>query len=280
MSDQSGFLSRLGNFFKRTIPEEQRRDTNPDAPRTFEVPGGTGAHGRVGDDNGAEQVAPAPSHDVVDSRPLQSEARGTFLRPWAKRDAAIDNLQSGVGALTDLMTGINDHLQRQSKRQDEMLQYLSHLPALIEKLPEGNRLQAETLRAIHNQMERQTTQQSKLAEILERITEADGRHGRTLEALEASVSGLRDHDEAISGSLKDVGAVMQTMGRNSETSAQVLQQLRDNITVRDGEMERILHQQGARHALLLGIAIFLAATALIVAGVIGYLGLTAMNHAK
>ena len=60
--------------------------------------------------------------------PTGPEPRSTFLRPWAKRDAAIEQLQSGVGALADLMTGIKDNLERTAKRQDELVQYLSHLP--------------------------------------------------------------------------------------------------------------------------------------------------------
>ncbi len=80
------------------------------------------------------------------------------------------------------MTGIRDHLERQSARQDDLLKYLSHLPAALEQLPESNRVQAETLKAIHSHLQGQSAQQSKLGDILERISNADGQNGRALDA--------------------------------------------------------------------------------------------------
>ena len=53
------------------------------------------------------------------------EPRSTFLRPWARRDAAIENLQNGLVALSDLMGSIRSNLERQSNRQDEVLHYLA-----------------------------------------------------------------------------------------------------------------------------------------------------------
>ena len=58
--------------------------------------------------------------------PLDSN-RGTFLRPWARRDQAIADVRNGVNALADLMHSIRDNLERQNQRQDELLQHLSHL---------------------------------------------------------------------------------------------------------------------------------------------------------
>jgi len=60
----------------------------------------------------------------------------------------------------------------------------------------------------------------------------------------------------------------------------VLEQMRDNINSRDGELERILHKQGNRFTTLLAIAIFLSIAALVAVGVIGYLGYVAMQRAQ
>lgn len=268
MSEQMSIFSKIGNWFRS------------DAGAPSDYPGQDEAHRPAHEDHlEAPERHTAIAH-VADARHAAGESRSTFLRPWAKRDAAIDNLQAGVGALTDLMNGIRDHLEKQGERQAEMLEYMSHLPQFLEKLPEGAKLQAETLRAIHQQMERQGEHQSKLSEILETITQADTRNGRTLDALETSVDALREHDEAISGSFKSVGAAMESVSKNSEASAAVLQQLRDNIDSRDGEMERILHRQGSRFTVLLSVALFLSIVALVVASVIGYLSYSALQHAR
>jgi hypothetical protein len=63
---------------------------------------------------------------------------------------------------------------------------------------------------------------------------------------------------------------MQTVSRNSQASAQVLEQLRDNINNRDGQLERIMHKQAARFTTMLAIAIFLSVAALGAVAIIGY----------
>ena len=142
MSDQQTLLERLGNLFRR--------------------------NGRDGD---------LPLSDTTHAL----EHRSTFLRPWAKRDAAINNLQEGFTTLTDLMSTIRQGLEQQSKRQDELLAYLSHLPEALRTLPETSRVHGETLRAIHQQLEQQNIQQDKLTEILDRVSNNSSDQRKTLD---------------------------------------------------------------------------------------------------
>ena len=64
---------------------------------------------------------------------------------------------------------------------------------------------------------------------------------------------------------------MQTVTQNTSTSTQVLEQMRDNIDSRDGQLERILHKQNVRFTTMLAVAIFLSIAALVAVRVIGYL---------
>ncbi len=205
------------------------------------------------------------------------EPRSTFLRPWAKRDAAIENVQNGLAGLSNLMDSIRDNLEKQSVRQDELLQYLSHLPQALEQWPESNRVQGETLKAIHQQIEQQNTQQGKLGEILERINQSGGVNGKMLESLGETVQSLDQRDQAISENLNNVGSAMQTVSKNSQASAQILEQMRDNQSNRDGELERILHKQGNRFTTLLAVAIFLSIGAVVAVCIFGYM---VLDHLK
>jgi predicted nucleic acid-binding Zn-ribbon protein len=240
-------LSRIGNWFKGLD-----RNGNPVLPGHGNG-GGDGAQGFADDEHGRgggggtaggfgdpDPSLTAPAAGGAGGAGGLLEPRGSFLRPWAKRDAAIENLQGGITAIGELMTGIRDHLERQSKRQDELLGYLSHLPAALEQLPESNRAHAETLKAIHEQMRGQEAQQSKLGEILEKISAADGQNVRALDALQQHVDQLRRHDEAVAQNLGQVGEAMKGLGDNTATSAAVLQQLREDATTRGSEIERIL----------------------------------------
>ena len=255
---QQSLMSRIGNWFKRG---GEARHGDADASVT------SGAEYIVNNENGdAGEIGgdATLSGTVV-------EPRSTFLRPWAKRDQAIDNLQNGLTAIGELMGGIREHMEKQSKRQDELLGYLSHLPAALEQLPESNRAHADALKAIHESMNRQGAQQSKLGDILERITQADGQTGRTLQALTDHVEQLRRHDQAVAENLNQVGDAMENLGKNSATSATVLEQLRDNSATRDTEIERILQQQTSRFTVLLVVATLLMVSTLVAVGALGFM---------
>lgn len=263
------FLSRIGGWFRKGQRGNDRGFVGISEPVQIELP----LNGEDG-----QPYETVLSGQTLLSTAGQAEPRSTFLRPWAKRDAAIENLQDGLGALAELMSGIRDSLERTSGRQDELLQYLSHLPQALQQLPESSRLQSETLKAINQRMERQSDEQSKLADILDRISRADTTHGRTLDALHERVEVMSEHDQAITQNLQEVGAAMKTLGRNSDASAEVLEQMKDNLAARDGELERILNRQGNRFTTLLAVAIFLALSALVGVSAIGYLGFETIGH--
>jgi methyl-accepting chemotaxis protein len=199
------------------------------------------------------------------------EPRSTFLRPWARRDQAIQSLQEGFTTLTDLMATIRDNLERQSQRQDELLTYLAHLPEALRAIPESSRVHGETLRAIHQQLQQQNGQQEKLAEILDKMSHTGGEQRETLDEVRQRVEALRDADEQISSHMNSLGSALQNVSKNSATGAQVLEQMRDRIDDRDGQLERILHKQNTRFTTMLAIAIFLSIAALVAVSVIGYL---------
>src|SRR3954471_17369106 len=101
MSEQSLF-SRLGTWFRGGY-----MDTGNGATSTPEF--------IVNNENGNDAEVtgePTMSSQMHGSSPGGAVGpRSTFLRPWAKRDAAIDQLQGGINAIGELMTGIKDHLE-------------------------------------------------------------------------------------------------------------------------------------------------------------------------
>jgi DNA repair exonuclease SbcCD ATPase subunit len=240
MSEQHNLLARIGGWFRKT----QR------------------------DENGNVTVLGHPSDGA-------SEPRSTFLRPWARQEQMINRLQESFDTLTGLMSGINDNLQKQSIRQDDLLNYLSHLPQVLETLPESNRVQGETLKAIHQQLSHQTNQQDKLTNILERMSQSGGQQTELIEELRDRVDSFREVDQTIAENLTSVGSALQAVTTTSQTSAEVLQQMRDNVDSRNAQLERILQRQSTRFTTLLAIAIFLSIAALAAVCILGY---RLLNH--
>src|SRR3954468_23987024 len=145
MNESSTFFSRVGKWFK-------------------------------GDANGES----LPLMTNPDAQPMVR--RGPIFRPWARRDDAIANVAQGFTTLTDLMQSIRENLERQGQRHEELMAALQQLPSALQSIPESNKIQSETLRVIHQQIESQNAQQEKLADILTTISRADTEQRSTLEA--------------------------------------------------------------------------------------------------
>lgn len=276
VGEQQKFLSRIGGWFRRSVATTddatELRETRPLSDLLDHLPSG-------GDGGGGSDPEPEPQNSNNNDTE-EKESRGLFLRPWAKRDQAIDNLNRGIGAMADLLTSIRENMDRQSQRQEELLNQLTGLPEALKSIPETGRVQTETLQAISLQLSRQGDQQSKLGDVLERISQADLRQGNAMEALHQTVASLSEHDEAISGNLTSLGIALESITTNSQSSAHVLERLRDNTDRRDGELERILRKQNTRFTTMLTVAIVLSVSALTAVSVFGYLAYDVMTRVK
>jgi ABC-type transporter Mla subunit MlaD len=135
-------------------------------------------------------------------------------------------------------------------------------------------MQSEMLSAIRQQIEGQSSQQERLGAILEKIGTTTGEQRQMVDALRDRVEEIHKTDTTIADYLNNVGESMKDVSKNSHSSAQVLEQMRDNIDQRDGQIERVLHRQGVRFTTMLAVAIFLSIAALVAVSVIGYLLMT------
>lgn len=269
-----GLMSRVGGWFRRG--NRAADAAGPDAP----VPGTT------------ELVS-------ADDRP-------SLLRPFARRDNAIQNLQKGFESFNGLIGTINTNLQDQGRRQDELIGYLSHLPEAIKGIPETNRLQVESLKAISARLDQQSDlqvetvkaisarldqqgelqveslkaisarfdqqseQQGMIVEVLGKMADNDVQQRQTTEAVRDRMEAVAEQNKNIAENLTTVGEAMQTVSQSTSASTEVLTQLRDNFDRRDGQIERILHKQASRFTVLLVVAIALSVAALVAVGVVGY----------
>ncbi len=237
MPETDNFLNRIGRLFKR-------------APRS------NGSDGQDGQTPGAQGV-------TVQTHPL-------IRSPWKRNTAAIAQLQDGFHSLTDLMDEIRQNMVAQGRRQDELITYLSALPKLLETIPENNRIQAETLKAVHEQLQRHADQEQTLGEILEKLTESGGDQKDLLEGLRERVDTLSHQDQTMAENMHSVSVALEQTSRHSAVGTQVLESLRENMRSRDGELQRVIQRQNMRFTTLLVVAICVSIAALAAVFVMGY----------
>lgn len=223
--------------------------------------------------HGSDGSSPLPLESSANEMlPVQTRP-SKFFRPFAKRDAAIANLQRGFDTLNELMRSIREAMDRNGRRQDEMISYLSRLPEVLETMPEAQKSQGEGLRSLANQLTRQVEQHNRLAEILERLASTTGDHREGIDNLNDRVERLSAHSQAISESLRQVGTSMENSARSSDSSSQVLRQLQDNLNTRDQGIEGLLRKQNSRMTALLVTAVVLSVLAILSAAAVGWFAL-------
>ena len=209
--------------------------------------------------------------DLQSHTQMATTRRPSLFHPFAKQNAAIESLQSGFVTLTDLMVSIRENLERQGGRQDQLLEHLSKLPALLEQLPESSRLQGETLKALHQELSAQHTNQQRLTEILDHVSKSSAAQHEALDGLSDRMDRARQTDEQIASNLGNVSSTMQELGRTTTAGANLMESMRDNMSSRDNDLQQVLLKQGQRFTVMLSIAIFLSIAALVAVAVIGYL---------
>ncbi|MGF1632806.1 MAG: hypothetical protein ACFCVE_03055 [Phycisphaerae bacterium] len=255
MSESTGLLNRIGNLFRRTKPDgDDVRVVGPDHDHD--------GHRHEANGEGGPDMA------GTDMSGTDLAAAGSFLRPWAKRDAAIQQLQAGIGHLNDLMTGIRDNLETQSERQTRMLEVLSQLPELLEKNADAGQ---EQLEAIREELSRHGDTQAGIGKVLDKLEQGGTAQRETIQELQGRFEAIRETDERMTRSLDNVGSTLQSYSRSSAASTSVLEQMRDAMDAQNREMERTLKKQGGRQTALLLVAIIMSALAIAAVAGLGWM---------
>jgi chromosome segregation ATPase len=236
MSGSTTFFGRLGKLFRRSDDGNGHSET----------------------DNSANPSV------VVETKPA-------LLRTWGRNNAAIAQLQEGFSLLTELMSSIRQNMETQGRRQDELIAQVSALPKVLESLPEAIRVQGDTVKAIHQQLVSQAEQQATLGEILQKLADSHGDQKDLLEGLRVRVETLNEQDKAMADSLHTVGSALESVSKNSAAGTQVLCNIRDNLSSRDADLDRVLRRQASRFTAMMGMAVCLSIAAVIAVVVMGYL---------
>lgn len=200
----------------------------------------------------------------------QAVAVTTFLKPWARREATLAQLQEGFDTLNTLVAAVRDNLDRQAERHDELLRVLRHLPDALRAIPETARTQAETLKVVGEQLQRHNGQYHRLAEVLEKVSESGAGQRKLLDVLSDRVETISQHDRSMVDHMRSVSTAMHGVSQNTQASAEVLDQLKENARTRDVELQVLLHRQGVRFTIMLSAAIVLSLSALAAVGVLGW----------
>lgn len=261
-------IQRLGGVFRRPVGPAAKRPAPAASPEDVAA---MEALQQVLDDASVPAAAHAFEHlhreadandlsDSVDETKSEFGPGGPLLPPqpprrrllWggpARRDAAMDEVRQGMGALASLLTGIQTHMEQQGARQQELVASQQELIACLSHLPASSAAHLEALaahgdasvarngvlQALRDQLAAGATAQAEalalqtqsLHALREQIAQGTVAQGQSLAVQNRSLEAIRDQIaqgaanqsrlcvalERLGGLQESAGAALSSIGR-------------------------------------------------------------------
>ena len=237
-------------------------------PSTESKPAGRKLNTRVHDffqkfrrDKGPVKVAPraheAEAGDAGDNIPAANAA-------GSGRDVSIAQLKQGYGEVLDTMQSVRRHLDDQAQRSDRMIHLLEGLPEVLRSLPEQNKTQTEMLRAISDNMARQTETTGQLSSAITSLSTVGENQQKTMNDLQ---DHLRAEDVARRELREGIGTLDETLGQvreSSESSRATLETITHQAKQRDDAIGEMFRRSQKTTSAMMAVSWALAIVALAV----------------
>ena len=208
------------------------------------------------------------------------------LRPFARRayqrELALDSIRNGFDTLSDLMGDLRDGLGASVEKQGELLEQLKYLPVVAEQnaksaerfeqqYREQNRLQAEAVKALREQVTGQRDQHEQLGKLLGGMGKESRDQKRDVDELQGRLDRMRQSDQAIADNLTTVGHAVRKVSEQGGAQGEQVLKMQTAFDERTRQIEESMRRQGGRQSLLLVVVLLLAVAALAAVAVVGYL---------
>lgn len=212
-------------------------------------------------DRGAIKVDPQAQSDPEsgeggENLPAQSQTGG--------REVSIAQIKQGYGEVVDTMQSVRRHLDEQAQRSDRMIQLLEGLPEAIKSLPEQNKAQTEMLRAIHQNMERQTETTGQLSTAISSLSTVGENQQKTMNELQ---DHLRAEDVARRELRDGIGTLDKTLTEvreSSDSSRSALESISEQAKQRDNAIGEMFQRSQKTTSAMMAVSWALAIVALAV----------------
>jgi hypothetical protein len=199
----------------------------------------------LGNSNELPLKASSPPARLPSSESIETK-RSYFLRPFARQDAAIASLQRGFNGLYDLLTGLQENLDRLNRRQEEIISYLSHIPELIQTLPETNRNQADAMRNLNRHIQDNASQQKLLSDMVVKVGENSREQQAAIETLALRVDTVVENGDRLLSSIRQVCSSINAMNQSNDSNTQIVRHIQDALRRQDESMEAAFLRQNSR----------------------------------
>ncbi|HUU83770.1 MAG TPA: hypothetical protein VM243_09725 [Phycisphaerae bacterium] len=213
-----------------------------------------------------DDVAGPADHDPTAERP-DSDNGAKLLQPLSRRrrrEQTLETLQEGFAKLVALIDEIYQHLGRQDRRSEQIVEALTQLADTTARLPEAAQEQSRQLGTIAAQLEagndRARRWEAAISDLdLPRLAEAQR---QALDVIGCKLENAKQTEERMLQTLHSLGDALDSWQETSTASTATLQGLQEAATRRDENLATLMTEHSRRFTWFFVITLVMAVAAI------------------
>lgn len=246
---------------------------NPFAPLHHPEIGEDGLISREDEDNNSTkeqttaqpaQQAPAVGNEVV-----------VRAIPQIDRSESLEKLQEGFEKLIGQLKGINEHLDQQANRHEELMGRIEQLPSLLESFPQIVENQKKITEQLIDQLKSSNAKNDQFIDAVEKIPNETAKQTDALVNIDHQLAAAADIDVQMTEGLNNFNEALDRLNQSTVSQTDGIVQMSKTFAASDRYLKYIVSRQNKRFMWIFIAAISVCVVCiLILTGIIIYLHTT------
>lgn len=192
--------------------------------------------------------------------------------PPISKAESLEKLHGGFDKLIDKLQTINEHLNRQTTQNEELIGRIEQLPQLLERFPSFLENQKEMLQQLLEQFQVAAVKNQQFLEAVEKIPTEAAKHTDLLVEIDHQLSAAADVDVQMVESFEKFNEMLGKLNQSTRLQIDSINQINKTFATSDRYLKYIIARQNKRFMWLFIVAISICvAVVFVLAGIIIYL---------
>ena len=192
--------------------------------------------------------------------------------PQTERQEQIEKLQKGFEQLVEQLKGINEHLDRQAGRQEELMGQIEQLPKILESFPQVVENQKRTTEELLDQLKNAAAKNEKFIDAVEKIPNETAKQTDALVNIDHQLGAAADLEVQRTESFNNFNNSLDKLNQSTMSQTDGIIQMSKTFAASDRYLKYIISRQNKRFMWIFIAAISVCVTAiLILTGIVIYL---------
>jgi len=240
---------------------------NPFAPLHQPEIGEDGLIAPEEDDSAEPEKPQAPQADAGGGSEVVVRAIPQF-----DRTESLEKLQEGFDKLIGQLKGINEHLDRQANRHEELMGRIEQLPSLLESFPQVVENQKRITEQLIEQLKSSHAKNDQFIDAVERIPNETAKQTDALVNIDHQLAAAADIDVQMTEGLNNFNEALDRLNQSTVSQTDGIVQMSKTFAASDRYLKYIVSRQNRRFMWIFIAAISVCVVCiLILAGIIIYL---------